>query len=52
MGPTYQGPFRRLILRGFYHAVFYTVDRQQIFVSAVLDLWLDPAHVRRRLGLG
>jgi plasmid stabilization system protein ParE len=51
MGPIYDRPFRRLILQGFHHAMFYTVGGQRIFVSAVLDLRLNPTRIRRRLGL-
>ena len=30
MGPSYQRPFRRLLLRGFHHAMFYTVEGRRI----------------------
>lgn len=51
MGPVYGGKYRRLVLNGFHHAMFYTVGGKRIFVSAVMDLRLDPARIRRRLGL-
>ena len=51
MGPVYGGRFRRLVLRGFHHALFYTVTADRIFVSAVLDLRQNPKRVRQRLGL-
>ena len=51
MGPMYLRPFRRLVLHGFYHAMFYPVRGQRIFVSAVLDSRLDPVRIRQRLSL-
>ena len=51
MGPVYGGPIRRVVLQGFHHAMFYTVEGIRIFVLAVMDLRLDPTRIRRRLGL-
>ena len=51
MAPAYGGRFRRLVLRGFPQAVFYTVTEERIFISAVLDLRQDPARLHQRLGL-
>lgn len=51
MGPLYARPFRWLVLHGFHHALFYTVGGQRVFVAAVLDLRVDPARIRQRLGL-
>ena len=51
LGPIYERPFPRLVLQGFYHAMFYTVEGRRIFVVAVMDLRLDPTRIRRRLGL-
>ena len=51
MAPVYGGRFRRLVLRGFSQAVFYTITGERIFVAAVLDVRQDPARLRERLDL-
>ncbi len=51
MGPVYGGTVRRIILQGFHHAMFYTVEGRRIFVLSVMDMRLDPTRIRRRLGL-
>ena len=49
MGTRHNRQFRRLILRGFTHGVFYTVTGKRILVARVLDLRQDPESLRRQL---
>ena len=51
LGPVYQHPFRRFLLRDGHTGLFYTLEGRRLFVHALLDLRQDPATLRRRLGL-
>ena len=51
LGPVYQHPFRRFLLRDQRTGLFYTVESRRLFVHALIDLRQDPATLRRRLGL-
>jgi plasmid stabilization system protein ParE len=49
--PRYAGQFRRKLVDGFDHGIFYQVHGKRIVVSAVLLLTQDPAAILKRLGL-
>ena len=48
---VFVAPFRRLVMRGYPFAIFYSVEGDRLFVQAVLDLRQGPEAIRRRLGL-
>lgn len=49
MGSIYEFPFRRLIVRRTFLAVYYSVTPTRILVQAVLDMRRDQAWIRARL---
>jgi toxin ParE1/3/4 len=50
IGPVFYRNYRRLLVSGFPHGIFYAIEGQRIVVSAVMDARQDPAVIRRRLG--
>jgi plasmid stabilization system protein ParE len=50
-GSLHIGQFRRLLLRPYPIALFYTIEGARVFIQAVLDVRQNPALIRRRLGL-
>ena len=48
---TFEGVFRRYVLKGFPYALFYTVEGNRVMIQAVFDTRLSSAAIRRRLGL-
>ena len=40
---------RRCILKGFPYALFYTVEKDDILITAVANLHRDPEHYRDRI---
>jgi len=51
IGSVYSGRFRKILIRDFPLAVFYSLEGKRTIVQAVSDLRQDPATLRRRLGL-
>jgi len=50
-GPTYSGPFRRLLVRDFPFGIFYSIEGRRVIAHAVLDLRQEPRAIQQRLGL-
>ena len=50
-GRSYEGQFRRCLLRRFRYGLFYTLEGSRVMIHAVLDVRQSPAAIRRRLGL-
>lgn len=48
---SFEGVFRRYILKGFSHGLFYAVEGRRVMIHAVLDLRLPREIIRQRLGL-
>ena len=42
-------PYHRFLSRKFPFAIFYTVEKDTVFIHAVLDCRKDPAWIRERL---
>jgi plasmid stabilization system protein ParE len=49
VGPAYEGPYRRLLVRRFPFGIFYQLQQSRIVVAAVMDVRRDPAAIRARL---
>jgi plasmid stabilization system protein ParE len=49
--PEDVGSYRRLVLRGFPYALYYTIEGPRVFVQALVDTRQHPESIRRRLGL-
>jgi hypothetical protein len=49
IGPVYERPYRRLLVRRFPYGVFYEIQPGRLVIVAVLDLRQDPAAIHRRL---
>ena len=49
IGPVYEGPYRRLLLRDFPYGIFYQAQTSRIIVAAVADLRQDPQMIRKKL---
>ena len=49
MGREYEAPFRRLLVFGHEHGLFYTVEARGIIIHALLHNRQDPDAIRRRL---
>ncbi|HEY6232418.1 MAG TPA: hypothetical protein VIW64_14245 [Pyrinomonadaceae bacterium] len=41
--------YRRLLSRRFPYAIYYSTDKERVFVRAVLDCRRDPESLRRKL---
>lgn len=49
VGSSYEGPFRRLLIRRFPFGIFYEAQPDRIVVAAVMDLRQGPDAIKRRL---
>ena len=49
-GPIYEGPIRRLVIRGTPLGLFYGHHRRRLAIIGILDLRQDPEMIARRLG--
>jgi hypothetical protein len=43
--------FHRLLSRVFPHGIFYTLERNEVNILAVIDLRHDPGWIQSRLGV-
>jgi hypothetical protein len=43
--------FHRLLSRVFPHGIFYTLERNEVNILAVIDLRRDPGWIQSRLGV-
>jgi plasmid stabilization system protein ParE len=48
--PHFRGPYRRKILHGFEHGIFYQVVGQRIVIAAIVSLRQDPDAILKRRG--
>lgn len=48
IGPVYDAPLRRMLVRDFPYGIFYEVQAGRIVVVAVLNLRQHPDAIRRR----
>lgn len=51
IGSVYSGRFRKVLVRDFPFAIFYSIEGRRIIIQAVSDLRQDPKSLRRRLDL-
>ena len=49
IGPEYEAPYRRLLIRRFPVGIFYEAQPGRIVVAAVMDLRQSPEAIKRRL---
>jgi plasmid stabilization system protein ParE len=49
IGPLYDVPFRRMLVRDFPYGIFYEAQAGRVVVVAVMDLRQHPETIRRRL---
>ncbi len=49
IGPFFRKDIRRMLVKGFPYAAFYTIEPTRIILQAVLDLRQSPEAIRRRL---
>lgn len=49
-GPVYDGPVRRLVMRGTPLGLFYGLHGRRLAIIAILDLRQDPQVIARRIG--
>jgi plasmid stabilization system protein ParE len=48
MAPTYESPFRRLVVKDGRHGLFYTIEGRRVILHAVADLRGNPELLRER----
>ena len=51
IGPVYEEPYRRMLVRDFPFGIFYQIQPARIVVVAIIDLRQNPRVVRKSLGL-
>lgn len=51
IGPVYENPYRRMLVRDFPYGIFYQVQPKRIIIVALMDLRQNPTLVRKSLGI-
>jgi toxin ParE1/3/4 len=49
IGSRYVLNFRKVFIQKFPYGIFYVPESKRVVVHAVLDLRMDPSHIKRRL---
>src|SRR5688500_18374870 len=49
IGPIYEAPYRRLLVRNFPYGVFYHVQPERVIVAAIMDLRQGPEMIQQKL---
>ena len=50
IGSRYAMNFRKIFIQKFPYGIFYVPESRRVVVHAVLDLRMNPFHIRQRLG--